>query len=203
MSVNVRENNQEKELIPAGVHQAVCCIVVDIGSVVNRTYGTAQRKVMIGWEIPSIRIKFEKDGIQHDLPKMAYKKYTASLSDKAYLKKDLEGWRGKAFTAEEKQGFDLSVLVGVTCQLNIIHEVYNNQTYANINGIFPNTQGKLTPESQTVSYGIDDDGENIPANMPEWLAKAIKDSPEYQALGEAPQASYDDEPPVGDDDVPF
>lgn len=73
---------------------------------------------------------------------MVSKSYTASLNDKANLCQDLETWRGRKFTAEEKMGFDLEKLVGAPCQLQIVHNVVDGgQVYANVQAIVPIGKG--------------------------------------------------------------
>src|SRR5689334_6354597 len=101
---------------PAGTHAAVCCDVIDLG-MLEVTFGgktKSQHKVNIVWQIEELR----DDG----KPFNVRKRYTLSLHEKASLRKDLESWRGKAFTAEELAGFDLEALIGVGCMLNIIHK---------------------------------------------------------------------------------
>tara|TARA_R110002020_G_scaffold49241_1_gene140287 strand:- start:1526 stop:1996 length:471 start_codon:yes stop_codon:yes gene_type:complete len=47
------------------------------------------------------------------------KQYTLSLNEKAALYKDLCAWRKKQFTDEELKGFDLTNVLGVTCDIDI------------------------------------------------------------------------------------
>ena len=47
--------------------------------------------------------------------------YTLSLHEKSNLGQDLVSWRGRPFTETERQGFDITKLIGVTCQLNVMH----------------------------------------------------------------------------------
>ena len=35
---------------------------------------------------------------------------------------DSTSWRGRPFTETEKQGFDVTKLIGVTCQVNVMHK---------------------------------------------------------------------------------
>jgi hypothetical protein len=49
-------------------------------------------------------------------------RFTASLSEKGKLRSFLESWKGKAFTPEGLQGFDLEKLIGANCQLNLIEK---------------------------------------------------------------------------------
>src|ERR1700684_2934792 len=100
---------------PAGTHAAVCCDVVDLG-MLEVSFGgktKTQHKVNLVWQIEEDR----DDG----KPFTVRKRYTLSLHEKASLRKDLESWRGRAFTPAELEGFDLEVLIGIGCMLNVIH----------------------------------------------------------------------------------
>lgn len=123
------------EPCPKGLHQAVCCDVVDMG-VLEVTYAgktKKQHKVRVVWQVDEAR----DDG----KPFIVQKRYTLSLHEKAALRADLENWRGKPFSDAELAGFDLENLIGANCQLNVIHAVKNTDTYANVAGIVPLGKG--------------------------------------------------------------
>ncbi len=87
---------------PEGTHLARCVQVVDKGTQVSDFYKKAYHKVMIGWELPE-----ELNPDDENLPYLVWGHYTVSLSDNANLRHMLESWRGKRFTAEELDGFNL------------------------------------------------------------------------------------------------
>ncbi len=200
--MKVKEKGSDIPLIKAGIHHAVCYAVVDIGSVYNPTYKTSRRKVIVTWEFPNERITVERDGQSVDMPRVTSKTYTASLSSKGYLRPDLESWRGRPFTDDELSGFEMFKLLGANCQLNIIHE----NGYANVSAVVPkgSDQQNKTPENPTLSYSIDDDREEIPEHMPEWLQNKIKESPEYKALSvPEPPAEQNGGVQIPEDEIPF
>ena len=125
---------------PAGTHGAVCVDIVDLGEVKTEYQGKARTRhvVKIVWQIDELR----DDGL---LPFALRKTYTLSLHEKATLRKDLESWRGKAFTEEELRGFDLEVLLSKGCLLNVIHREANGSTYANVSGIMKLPKGMQAP----------------------------------------------------------
>jgi hypothetical protein len=125
---------------PAGTHAAVCVDVVDLGVVETNWQGkvTRKHKVSIVWQIDEDR----DDG----KPFAVRKRYTLSLHEKAALRKDLESWRGRAFTEEELQGFDLENLLRIGCLLNIIHASKDGQTYSNVASIMKLPKGMQAPE---------------------------------------------------------
>ena len=190
--------------IPQGVYQAVCWMVCDLGTQHNRVYDTYRRQVVIGWELPSEPIEMEKNGEMVQVPKVISRKFGLSLSPKGYLRPFLESWRGKPFTAEELIGFDISKLIQVNCQLNIIHNTVDTKTYANIASAIP--LAKETPKlkcvADTVYYSMDDHGLSVPENVPEWIKALIMNSREWNETGQHPHDI--NEPPIPDDDfIPF
>src|SRR3990167_2490369 len=73
--------------------------------------------------------------------------------EKANLRKHLEAWRGKKFTKEELDGFDVEKLLGVNCQLQVIHNLSDNGgTFANVQAIVPLGKGmvKIRPSEDYV-----------------------------------------------------
>lgn len=189
-----------------GLHQAVAYSLYDLGTHFSEKFNKHAHQVLIIWELPEERIDIEKDGITQNLPRAVSKKYTLSLSEKANLRKDLQTWRGRAFTADELKGFDTRNLLGKSCQIQVIHNTKGEKTYANITGIMPMPKGSkpLLPENPVRFYSIVDHGENIPEGTPDWISDIIKDSDEWVAL-HSPMTN--DEPPIGeppiDDDIPF
>lgn len=114
---------------PEGVHQAVCADVVDLGMIPGFG-GKVQHKVCIVWQIDELR-----DDKQRFL---LFKRYTLSLNEKANLRKDLEAWRGRAFTREEEMGFDVEKLIGANCMANVQHRASKDgKTYANVVSLMP------------------------------------------------------------------
>lgn len=126
---------------PAGLHQAVCVDVVDMGILEVSYAGKTKRqhKVRVVWQI-------DQD-MEDGKPFIVQKRYTLSLHEKANLRKDLESWRGRPFTDAELEGFDLEKLLGANCQLNIQHVQKAGETYANVISIVPLGRGmqKMEP----------------------------------------------------------
>jgi hypothetical protein len=163
--------------IPSGVHQAVCYGVVDIGTQksANSQFGP-KRKLVIIWELPHERADFGED--KKNQPRAISQTFTQSLGTKANLRGFLESWRGKSFTDLELEGFDPKVLIGVNCQLNIIHVKKGDKTYANIKTIMPLLKGQpsIKNENKGLYFSLDGmDLKNIqyPDNMPNWLKEKI------------------------------
>lgn len=114
---------------PAGAHSAVCVDVVDLG-VLEVNFGgksKKQHKIRLVWQIEEV--------MADNKPYIVQKRYTLSLHEKASLRKDLESWRGRAFTTAELEGFDVETVIGVPCLLNVIETQKDGATYANVSSI--------------------------------------------------------------------
>jgi hypothetical protein len=121
---------------PEGMWHAVCVDVVDLG-MVNGQWGE-KHKCRIVWEL--------NQKMSDGRPFTAQKQYTISLHEKASLYKDLKAWRGKPFTTEELEGFDVEKVIGAPCQLVITHEEKDGMVYGNITAIIKaDPKNKLQP----------------------------------------------------------
>lgn len=115
--------------IPAGTYMAVCTQIVDLGlQPGSAQYPSPKHKIMVRFEIPSERIQI--DG--KDLPAIISTRYTASMNEKAILRKHLESWRGRKFTDQEAEDFDVEKLLGVSVMLSVVHSEKGGKTYADI-----------------------------------------------------------------------
>lgn len=135
------KSGKEFQPAPAGTHAAVCCDIVDLGTL-EVTFGgktKSQHKIRVVWQIDEER----DDG----KPFTVGKRYTLSLHEKSNLRKDLESWRGKSFTPEELDGFDLEVLIGIGCMVNIIHQPKQDggQPWANVAAVMKLLKGMSAP----------------------------------------------------------
>lgn len=176
-----QENEGGFNPIPEGVHTAVCYGLIDLGMQYSEKFDKKAQKVLIMWELPDETYKAE-DG--EERPRMLSKEYTMSLHEKSGLRKDLQAWRGRAFTDEELAGFDLINILGKGCQIQIIHKDNNGKTYANIASIMGLPKGMVIkkPES-TLVFDLD----SVAAlheieSLPQWIQDKIKMSETYQEL---------------------
>lgn len=127
MSFIIKEPERKYTPAPEGLHQAVCCDVVDLG-IVTTPWGD-KHQVELRWEIEAINP--DTGG-----PHLVRQRYTANLGEKAKLRQVLETWRGRKFTPVELQGFDLEKLLGVNCQLQVVHNLSDDgRTWANVQAV--------------------------------------------------------------------
>jgi hypothetical protein len=126
-------NKRDFTPAPEGLQSAVCCDVLDLG--VQQTPWGDSHKVEIRWQLEDRDPKSGK-------PFMVVQRYTLSLHEKSRLRPMLEAWRGQKFRAEELEGFDLERLIGVNCQIQIIHNIKDGgEVYANVQAVVPPAKG--------------------------------------------------------------
>lgn len=174
--------------VPQGVHMARCYSLIDMGTqLVRSQYGEKLlHKIRIAWELfgedeEGKPLVVERDG--KSMPMTISKSYTLALNEKANLRKDLESWRGRAFTDEEAKGFDISKLLNVYCMINVTHSETNGKTYANVASITPIPSAlknaKPEPVHELVVFDLDSPDWTVFDGFHEKLQDAIKSSPEY------------------------
>lgn len=181
MSLKVSENSSGGgiSILPEGSYAAVCYMLVDLGLQKNIAYNNSSRKVLIGWELADEYV--EVDGKQQ--PRVFSTRYTASLNEKAILRRDLAAWRGREFTEAELEEFNLCNIVGAPCLIQIIHkEGTNGKTYANLASIMKLPKGMTVPKMtlEPVIYDIDENDIKDVDKLPEWIATTVKSSESYQ-----------------------
>ncbi len=212
MSLTAKNKGNPMEPIPAGVHVAVCYGVVDLGTHFNQKYNKEVHKILVQLELPECRAEFERDGQKVKLPRAISKRYTLSLSEKSNLRKDLESWRGRKFTAQELAGFDIAAIIGAPCQIQVVHEAgKDGRTYAAIAAIMalPKSMPRPKQENPTVHFSFEDAGPNpvLPPSLPEWISEIIIQSKEWnrQPLSISPSVPAMLKPAQTEttDDLPF
>lgn len=180
MGFVVKDGYGPGEQPPIGLQNAVCCGVHDLGMLPGFN-NELQHKCVIIFETEAVRQAGDWAGKRF----IVTKTYNATLNEKATLSKDLESWRGKAFTAEERAGFDTEVLIGKPCSLNLIEKTTKaGKVMVVIGGILPHLKNNevLTPEN--------------PADyLPKWIRQLMAKNEE--AEGPSGESTIDNE------DIPF
>jgi len=207
MSLIVNEGAKSNiPLLAEDVYPAVCCQLIDLGDQYSEQFKTTQRKVLIGWEIPS-------EKLDNGETRRLSNTYTASLNAKGNLRKDLISWRGRDFTVEELKNFDLRNIVGAPCMLNVIHRVGQDGTKrAVIGGIMKLPKGMPLPALSNGFTIIDLDEEGVEDkidDLPEWIQNRIHESETWKEREAAQteregiqnEATYLDAAPVLEEDV--
>jgi hypothetical protein len=206
MAIMAKENTGgDFKKVPPGAHFAICNMVVDLG-LQEGFSGKPQHKVYFRWEVPDERVTYKKDGQEMEGPCSVGCMYTLSLSEKANLRKMLENWRGKAFTQQELQGFDITAVLGKCCQIMVTHT--DDGKYANVTGVMgisrdqkPRAQTSQ-PENPLLSYSLDNHDAKTFAALPNWLKEKIENRLETPAEP-GPSSAQTGGNEDFDDDIPF
>jgi len=201
--------------VPQGMHLARCYRVIDLGTQESSYLGTVKHlpKVMVQFEVhgeddsgnPIVTAKGE--------PMSISKNFTLSLGEMATLRKDLQTWRGREFTAEELRGFELKNVLGAWAMISVIKAMgANGKEYTNIAAILSvppaiKKTGMPDGHNELKMFSIDEPDMVLFDSFSNGLREKIQKSPEWQARGnsiasapvKASTGSIDDL----DDDIPF
>ncbi len=195
---------------PAGMHVARCYRLIDLGtqpkSYQGKPTGEA-RKIMASWEL------LGEDRMDDGKPFTISKSWFLSMHEKAALRKDLESWRGKPFTADEEHSFDVAKLLGAYCLLNVVQETgADGNTYTQIKAITPLIKGMPKPDPVNENFIFDADEPDMAAfekfsdkmkdlinGCREWKARRAGGRPATTATTVHGGSGFDDM----DDDIPF
>lgn len=187
MSIIAKNTSQPRELIPTGMYQARCVKLIEIGTCTENVMGSIKQlaKVNFSWEIPSLTKVF--DEAKGPQPLMLSKEFTVSMGTKANLRKALESWRGKPFTDEEASGFDITVLLGKPCLLNVTHKPSAkdpSNVYEEISAITPPMAGMtiLPQVNPSIELSYDKWDEKLFEALPDFIKTKMRATPEYQAM---------------------
>jgi hypothetical protein len=181
-AIEAPSEKHEFELVPSGLHVAVLADVMDLGQEENRYKpGKFQHKVRFIFQIcGDVR---QKNGSRF----LLMRKYTASLDDRADLKKDLSSWlENKLYTRRNKQGeqkLHPKDLIGRAANVQVIHVEKDNKTYANLAMVAPYT-GDEEPEIENYT-------------RPAFKSKDVEPEPAPEASASGGDHS------LTDDDIPF
>lgn len=190
--------------IEAGSYRAICYGLIVEGTFFNPVYEKTSKKVRIMWELPDERITVDGE----DKPRAISAEYNLSLHEKSALYSMLIGWRGRDFTPEELEGFDLVNIVKAPCLISttIGTNPKTGKEYANVSAVGRLPKGMIVPkdtENPVVIFDITN--RDCPLEdmekLPEWIQNRIKDSVEYK---ERTDPSVDEYAVVSnDEDLPF
>lgn len=163
VDVAILAKRTEKQFTPApaGTHQAVAVDVVDLGLVETTWDGKTktQHKIAIVWQIA--------ERMANGKPFLVRERYTNSLDERAKLRAVLEAWRGRPFTDEELDGFDVETVIGANCILSIVHKQGSRGgTFANVASVAPLMRGMTKMVAEDYVRVIERTPEHPPDDVP-------------------------------------
>lgn len=207
------EGNTSIPKLENGVYTAISSMMIDIGAQKSVLDNNIRRKFIMVWNVVGEFIEVNKE----KLPRVMSKEYTLSLNEKSNLRKDLQAWRGQAFTEEELQGFDILNVMNKPCQLQIINEEKNGKTYNNISAIMAIPKGMTVSTLDEITIFITNNAETWQnwEKIPKWIQDKIKKSEgyensdlkkyvdDYEKMTEKSNITETDKVIAPDDDLPF
>lgn len=194
----VKDNGGSYENPPTGMHNAVCYRVIDLGTHEAEYQGKkhTRRELMISWEIDELM----SDGKRFAVSSF----YTASLSEKSKLRPMLESWRGRPFTEQELEGFDLANIIGKPCMVNL---VLSDKGKIKVASVSPLPKGMQSIELTNATQHLDLEKFDplVYDALSDGLKNKIAQSPEYMQLSGAGTPAEASSTHAGDldDDIPF
>ncbi len=216
MALIAKEGEGSFTPVPPGMHLARCYRVVDLGTQKSEYLGTIKHlpKVMLQFEVHGEDENGKQIVTAKNEPMTISKNFTLSLAEKATLRKDLQTWRGREFTAEELRGFELKNVLGAWAMISVIKSTGNNgKEYTNIAAIMqvpPQVKKAGLPEGHNKPgiFSIDEPDMTMFDTFSDGLKQKIQGSPEWQARecqqyakneSASKSSGFDDM----DDDIPF
>ena len=205
MSLTVNAGNGgggDFEQCPAGSFAARCYQIIDLGHQTIEWQGTAK-------VVPKVRITWElNESMADGRPFSISKEYTASIGDKANLRKDLEAWRGRPFTADELKNFSLENVLCAPCLLGVVHRPSKDgsKVYANVGSVMALPKGMSAPElvNPAVKFDIATFDTKVFDSLSNYVQKKIMMSKELEENGiPLVVAEPEQEPVIESDEVPF
>lgn len=181
--------------VSPGSHLAICDIVADIGwQPGSGTYPKPKRTLFVRFEVPGERTDDDRPMVIHNF-------FTASMSKKANLRIALENWRGRKFTDDEAEDFDVAALLGKAVLISVVEKDSGEKTYSNIANLskLPKGMEAPPPENPLLYFGPDDTSKY--RDLPEWIRKKIDAQlKEPESTDTHSGSSHGD---FVDDDIPF
>lgn len=195
--------------VSEGTHVATCYLLADLGMQDSERYGI-KHQVHYLFEVPGERVEFtDHNGTIKEMPRTIGKTYNFTLTDGATLRKDLESWRGRAFTEAElvdpdgKPIFDITGPIGKPCQLAVVKAESGKPKIASIIGL---PKGFQAPPVEHDIMIFDVDGDMSDIRVPKWIRESLQSPQPTAQTSRAPQNDSQDHASQDipfDDDIPF
>jgi hypothetical protein len=188
--------SKDRPLPPKGSHVARVYQVIDLGTHEAEFEGIKKMRslVRISFELPNEKAVFDEE--KGEQPFVVHTgNLTNSMHEKSKLRPIVEGITG-ALKEDEAKSFDLSSLIKLDCLVNIEHNEYKGNVYANIKSTSPVPKGMTVPAltNPTLVFTLDKFEREAFDKLPEFLRKKIEESVEYKELFKETGAN---------DDIPF
>lgn len=197
---------------PAGVFPARCTRIIELGTTNTEWEGKAKKSRKIAFSFESAELMGQDEGEFAGKPYLITARFTASLGEKANMRKSLEAWRGRKFTPVELEAFNLHNVLGKPCMVNMVHgNGDQGKVYSNIASMMPLPAGLTAPQAvgPLIFFSLAEFDQKVYDSLTDYYKRAIAESDEYKALFGKPALT---KAPVGNsaaaaellyDDIPF
>lgn len=176
------------EQAPLGNHVARSIRLIDIGTQESEYQGvkTHKRQFILTWELCN---ELMTRGDSAGKPFVVSKFFTASLSEKSNLRKDLVAWRGRDFTSDELAGFNARNILDKPCMVQIVDRDGKHRV-AQITGL---PKGMTCPPAvNPIQYfSLDEFDPAMLMTFSDKMQQLIMQSPEYRAAVAGPHTEAD------------
>ena len=186
MGLIAKEGGGSFKPVPPGAWTARCYQVIDLGTQVSKFDNKEQHKIRVQFEVhdkdkggrPLVTAKGE--------PMTISKNYTLSLNSEATLRKDLVSWRGRDFTRQELDGFELKNILDKWATILVKESIgADNKSYSNITGISPvdpavKAEGLPAPHNKAQYFDLDNPDMELFETFSQWTQAAIKSTKEWK-----------------------
>lgn len=215
MSFYVEAPTSKFTPVPIGMHLARLFRIVDLGTQRTEYEGNVnfKRQLQFVWEVHGKDEEGNPTVTEKGEPLIITKDYNLSWADMATLRIDLESWRGRPFTDDERRRFDIENVIGNWCMLTVIHKPKKKGSgvYANVKAVTPVSDvrkkiGFPEPHNKTSFFRVSEPDMELFETFPKYLQEKISSCPEWRGEKSVNQAQksgggsgFDDM----DDDVPF
>jgi len=167
---------------PEGNHIARCFQIIDLGTrnITTGNFPGLKREVQFLFETPYETSVFDESKGQQ--PYYVRLKHTLYMTEKSNLRKMIQSWLGKKFTEEEAKYFNIFSLIGMTCQVNVVHSQKGTKTYANIVSVTPMAKGMNCPDAinPLLCYTPVSHDQEAFSKLPSFIQDEIKTSEEFK-----------------------
>ena len=200
LNAPVGGNSEPRELIEAGTYNARCVQIIQLGTITQESgqyAGKSSMKLRVVWELVDEKRTFNPE--KGEQPLWKDKEYTFSMYKEAGLRKDIEAWRGKAFTDDEAGKFDIDKLLGQPCMVSIAHKKSDKgKEYDYITSISKAMKGVIVAplSNDPVYLSYNDWNDELFLSLPDWLRKKMEATPEFKAMDAAIEAQIATPPAV-------
>ena len=188
--------------IPSGTYVARAYSMVHIGTTAFQWKGETVKsdKVRITFELPT-ELKVFKEG-ESEKPLVISGEYSLSFGKKSKLRPILESWRGKQFTDDEIENFDVTKLIGVPAMISIIQ---NEKGYAEIATVSKLPKGTECPPqvNQSVILDYDNWNQEVFEKLPEFIRNKMMTSDEYRTMKGEKVATVSEDDSLDASNIPF